>query len=109
MDGRLRAQQGLEILGRDHVGEFDELDIVARIEERSSRRRERFRDEDFLFVAMHWNLSLVVVGIPPVPPMMLPTYRGWIGTATLRLTPSAVLRQAELILPSEQHVRRETS
>ena len=36
MDRGVLLQLGLEIPGRDHVGEFDEFDIVPRIEQRAA-------------------------------------------------------------------------
>ena len=36
MDRRMLLQLGLEIRGGDHVGEFDEFDVVPRVEQRPS-------------------------------------------------------------------------
>src|SRR4249920_670170 len=54
MDRGLLLQHGLKVLGRDHVGKFNEFDIVARVEERSSMLRHRFSDENFLLVGRHF-------------------------------------------------------
>ena len=54
MDRRMLLQLGFEILLRNHVGKFDEFDIVSRVKQCSSRLRHRFRDEDFLLVGRHF-------------------------------------------------------
>ena len=54
MNGRVLLQLCFEILGRDHVGEFDELDVVPRVEQCAALVRHRFRDEDFLLVGSHF-------------------------------------------------------
>jgi hypothetical protein len=51
---RMLLQLGLEILLRNHVGKFDEFDVVSRMKQRSSRLRHRFRDENFLLVGSHF-------------------------------------------------------
>ena len=59
MHRRMLLQLGVEIRLRDHVGKFDEIDVVPRVEQRSSLLRHRFRDEDFLLVGSHF-LPLVL-------------------------------------------------
>ena len=54
MDRRMLLQLGVEIRLRDHVGKFDEFDVVSRVKQRSSLLRHRFRDEDFLLVGSHF-------------------------------------------------------
>ena len=54
MDRRVLLQLGLEILCGDHVGKFDEFDVVPRVEQCASLLRHRFRDEDFLLVGSHF-------------------------------------------------------
>ena len=54
VDRRMLLQLGFEILLRNHVGKFDEFDVVSRVEQRSSLLRHRFRDEDFLLVGSHF-------------------------------------------------------
>ena len=54
VDRRMLLQLGFEILLRNHVGKFDEFDVVSRVKQRSSRLRHRFRDEDFLLVGSHF-------------------------------------------------------
>ena len=54
MHRRMLLQLGVEIRLRDHVGKFDEIDVVPRVEQRSSLLRHRFRDEDFLLVGSHF-------------------------------------------------------
>jgi hypothetical protein len=53
MDRRLLPQQGFEIPGRYHIGEFDELDVVPRLQQDPSLLRHRFGDENFLLVGRH--------------------------------------------------------
>ena len=59
MHRRMLLQLGVEIRLRDHVGKFDEIDVVARVKQRSSLLRHQFRDEDFLLVGRHF-LPLVL-------------------------------------------------
>ena len=54
MDRRMLLQLGVEIRLRNHVGKFDEFDVVPRVQQRSSLLRHRFSDEDFLLVGSHF-------------------------------------------------------
>ena len=54
MNRRVLLQHGLEIPGRNHVGEFDEFDVVPRVEQGAALLRHRFGDEDFLLVGRHF-------------------------------------------------------
>src|SRR5665213_3252934 len=53
MNRRLRLEQGLEIHGGNHIGKFDDFDVVSLRQQRPSRLRHRFSDENFLLVGRH--------------------------------------------------------
>ena len=52
--GACSSQHGLEIPGRNHVGKFDDFDVVPRVEKRPSLLRHRFGDENLLLVGRHF-------------------------------------------------------
>jgi hypothetical protein len=64
MNGRVLAQLGLEINGRNHVGKFDHLDVVTFAEKYAAGLRERLRDENLLLVGCHflpWVMLCAVI------------------------------------------------
>ena len=53
MHRRLRLEHGFEIACGNHIGEFDEFDVVPLPQQRPSWLRHRFSDENFLLVGRH--------------------------------------------------------